>query len=230
MRPALLSVWARLALGLGWVALLVLTFGVGERESSLAELEDAVRAGEVSDIVVSGGLSARGRGMATVEVHWREGITRYSATVIEARPRRSAPPPQRLDGADVVAGDVEDRLARLQPGLTFHREDYDPPGVSTSLMGEPVHDGAAMALLGLWGSTLLLLVLSPQPWRATRWAWFWLMWVPVPLGQLAYLLLSGPAPGTSPPRDGKRLTGGQGFLLAVAAGLAANLLIPVLRG
>lgn len=63
-------------------------------------------------------------------------------------------------------------------------------------------------------ATLWLLVNGPQPWRATRWAWFWL--AAPPLGLLAFLLLSGPTPGLGITRPAtKRLTGGKAFLLAL---------------
>ena len=65
------------------------------------------------------------------------------------------------------------------------------------------------ALAGLW-----LLVAGPQPWRATRWSWFWL--AAVPGGPVAFLLLSGPTPGVRPPRPERpRLTGGKALLLAI---------------
>lgn len=59
-----------------------------------------------------------------------------------------------------------------------------------------------------------VLVSGPAPWRATRWAWFWLLLPPV--GGIAFLLLSGPTPGVPGPRPpGRRLTGGWAFLLAL---------------
>ncbi len=158
-------------------------------------------------------------------MHWQRGLGQYAATVVEARPLRAA---VNIDKEAV--GDVETRLLRLRPDLTIRHEDFSPPSSSASLMGRPVYDGAAIALGGLWVSTLLLMIALPRPWRATQWAWFWLMWLPAPLGQLAYLLLSGPVPGTSPPRDGKRLTGGSGLLLAIALGFAVNVMIAVVSG
>jgi hypothetical protein len=63
---------------------------------------------------------------------------------------------------------------------------------------------------------VVILVLGPQPWRATRWAWFWCNANPV--GMAAFLLLSGPLPGLPLPRKiTQRLTGGWGFLLMLVA-------------
>ena len=80
-------------------------------------------------------------------------------------------------------------------------------------------------------SVLLVLVLigSPQPRRATKWAWFWLMLLPGGLGQLAWIAVEAPwstranrrpepLPHNRQPDD-TRLTGGPAFLLSVAVGL-----------
>lgn len=85
-----------------------------------------------------------------------------------------------------------------------------------------LYDGVVPAWLGATVLAVVLAVLltvghGPQPWRATRWAWFWLAFSP--LGQLGFLLLSGPTPGVSAPRRPQRgLTGGKGFLLSLLLG------------
>ena len=86
---------------------------------------------------------------------------------------------------------------------------------SSSVRGLRVPDWVAgLALLrGL--ATLWHIVKGPQPWRATRCAWFWLPGSP--LGLLAFLLLSGPMPGVrSPRRLERRLHGGWAFLIGCA--------------
>lgn len=219
--PTTFPGWARLALASGWVALLVFTFGIGARPSSLADLEDAVRTGEVDEVRVSGGLSEGAHGFATVQLSWQRGLGHYRAEVFEARPVSAAP------SRDLRAvTDVETRLVGLQPGLTIRNEDYSPPGTSAELWGRPVYDGAALALGGLWVSTLLLMIALPQPWRVTRWGWFWLMWGLAPLGSIAYLVLSGPAPFLRPPLDpARRLTGGWAFLLSIMLAFVWSVLL-----
>jgi hypothetical protein len=87
-----------------------------------------------------------------------------------------------------------------------------PAGHASSLL-------ALLAIpLGLWW--LILLTAGPQPWRATRWAWFWLSGSVV--GAIAFVLLSGPLPRVrGPRRPERRLTGGWALLIGVVlAGIA----------
>ena len=54
-----------------------------------------------------------------------------------------------------------------------------------------------------------------MPWRATKWAWIWLILLSGPLGSVAYLLLGGPL-GLWRARDlSRRLTGGWAFRIAM---------------
>jgi hypothetical protein len=72
--------------------------------------------------------------------------------------------------------------------------------------------GISAFLLFLAGFPLLMI--GPHPWRATRWAWFWLLLPPV--GNVVFLLLSGPTPGVPRPRNPRRrLTGGWAFWLSL---------------
>jgi hypothetical protein len=72
---------------------------------------------------------------------------------------------------------------------------------------------AAALLLTLCGVGLL--VAGPEPWRATRWAWFWLV-LTSPFVSVLFLLLSGPTVAVPGPRNPRRrLTGGWAFLLSL---------------
>jgi hypothetical protein len=74
----------------------------------------------------------------------------------------------------------------------------------------------------LWGAAFLhgiaalwLLVHGPQPWRASRWGWFWLVFLAPGVGVPAFLLLSGrPSIVSAPHPSSRRLSGGWAFLLA----------------
>lgn len=94
-------------------------------------------------------------------------------------------------------------------------------------------DRAARLLVSLailTGMVLVLVLLgSPQPRRATKWAWFWLLLVPGGLGQLAWLAFEAPwstaanrRPEPWPHQQqthDTRLTGGRALLIAVVLGV-----------
>ena len=95
----------------------------------------------------------------------------------------------------------------------------DPYGVHVQVWGLYVPPWLAVCSLLSAVVVLVLLVQGPWPWRATRWAWFWL--ISNPLTLLAFLLLSGPTPGVRAPRDaGRRLGGGWAFVISSVCGTA----------
>jgi hypothetical protein len=203
----------RLTLLIGWLLLGASAVGVGERSSSFHELESSVASGDVREVtVVDDSLTPDSHGYATVEVHWRDGLVRHTVTVISAQPRRAAPDRPSRGGSTVVTGNVADRLRASRPGLRVEtREGYQ---TGTSYLGLQVPWWLGGAAAGLALFTFCLLIGGPEPWRATRWAWFWLLGTGFPLGMVAFLLLSGPTPLPPPRRPGRRLTGGWAFLLA----------------
>jgi len=153
-----------------------------------------------------------------VELHWRRGPFRYETTVIEARPRRQANAvrPSGSGATPVVTDDVEARLGALEPGLRIRH--VARTGSTSSVNGWQLPGwfgfAALLLLIGVLG-----LLSGPRPWRATRWAWSWLVLLAAPVGIPAALFLSGPTPPLRPPSPGaRRLTGGWAFLLALAIG------------
>lgn len=206
--------WALLA---GWAVLIVSIPFAGERAASVADLRAAVEAGDVRVVHVSGELGEGGRGFSTLDLRWREGLLAYHAEVREARPLRSAP----RGGGDVptVRAGVVDRLAAAHPDLRVERDRGHSSSFSGEVLGWRLPAWSVGLGLALSLAALGLLVVGPQPWRATRWAWFWIFGIATPLGMLAYLVLGGPTALASPPRPGaSRLTGGWAFLLAFLAG------------
>jgi hypothetical protein len=221
--PAWSRSWRRVGwvLLICWVLLVPTSLLQGERASSLTDLEAHVAAAEVDAVRVAGGLSGD-RGYSVVEVHWRRGLFGYSTEVVEARPRRAAPPLASREGATaVITEDLGDRLTALQPGLRV--DHVGRTEVSATFLGWwQLREWLVPVFLLLMLATLLLLVHGPRPWRATRWAWFWLM-VMTPVGTLAYLVLAGPTTLVAAPRDrSRRLTGGWAFLLALVVGSAVS--------
>lgn len=208
--------WDRIrhALIVGWLIVIVATAVTGERVASWGDVRALVASGQVDTVRVSGELPARATGYGVVEVHWRHGLLEYTAQVVHVRGRGARPGGEvATDGvAPVLRASPSSRLTELQPGLRVTRDQRLPGG--SRLFGWQVHNalGASALLLFLVGFALL--VAGPHPWRATRWAWFWLLFPPV--GSVVFVLLSGPTPGIPGPREPRRrLTGGWAFLLSL---------------
>jgi hypothetical protein len=212
--------WTSFPRSVGWVLLVCWTLLIptalvlGGQPSTLMQLEADVASGKVDAVQIAGGLAEDGRGYSVVQVHWRRGLVGYSTDIIEARPRRAAPPlASREDVTAVITEDLGTRLTAWQPGLRVDRVGMGH--LSSTFFGWRLPGWLGPVFLVLLVATLLLLVHGPQPRRATRWAWCWLM-VMTPVGAVAYLLLAGPTTLVRAPRDpSKRLTGGWAFVLAL---------------
>lgn len=199
----------------GWLALVVATLLLAPRDATLAELRSGVRSGEITEIHVNGGLpsGADYSGYVQLTIRWRAGATTRQVEVREARPLDDEA--RDTDLVVVPAGEV-DRLRELQPGLeVVHVDGPDETGLTLEMLRRELHGWLAWCGLACGVGTLALLIGGPEPVRATRWAWFWLLGVWTPLGFLAYLVLGGPT-GAVPSRPGsRRLTGGWAFLVTV---------------
>lgn len=200
-----------------WVALLVSAVVLGERGSSLGHLEGQVASGDVRDVEVVGEQLTSGFiGYSGVQVRWREGGILHTASLTQASNEGQAAKARRANGAPVIIGSVEDHLRRLDPDVSVTSGEYRSSSFHLGGLSAPgwVGLGYLAVLLGT-----LALTTGPRPWRATRWAWAWLVLLVPPYGVAAYLLLGGPT-GLLPPRDRRRvwLTGGWAFLLALLLG------------
>lgn len=215
-RRAALTRLARLVLGLASIVLMAAVVVVGERESSLRDLEEAVASGGVREVRLSEGLGPGERGYASVWATWRTGLVTRGAWVVEARPLRAdradadGPP---ADGR--VRGDLRSHLSALDPDVRFEPTQNAEPRATVAGWGVPGPLAAAnlvLYLLTLCGALLG----RTRPWRATRAAWTWVVLLLPPIGVPAYLFLAGPTTGVRPPRtDRMWLTGGWAFLLAL---------------
>jgi hypothetical protein len=215
-RPDLWPPWARLLAGavvLAWVAMLVGGLVQQVHPATLAQLERDIRAGQVEVVRVNGGLPANAMGSAGVTLQWRSGWSRREATVVEAspgKPRREA----RSNKATVVDPGLRDRIRALDPDLRIEEAGLPTSGPIVFTM--PVPWWAAVSALLVWFFTIMMVGAGPQPRRATRAAWAWLVVLAAPVGVPAYLALGGPTRALLVrPGAGRRLTGGWGFLLAV---------------
>jgi hypothetical protein len=203
-----------------WIALVVAALLTGHKASDLDRLEGLVAAGEVTEVEVVGGFGgAEGwRGWGTAEVRWREGWITHTADVTEASDERQAARARRRDDSDraVVVGGVETHLSVLAPDVRFTRGGFRSSSFDMAGLQTPGWVGLGYVVLLV---ATLVLNSGPRPWRATRWAWFWIVLLVPPYGVAAYLLLGGPT-GLFRPRDPRRvwLTGGWAFLLALLLG------------
>ncbi|MEP9363705.1 hypothetical protein ABLE68_12120 [Nocardioides sp. CN2-186] len=204
--------WLLLA---GCMSIAVAALVAGEHTTSYSELRAAVAEGAVDVVTISGALPPGARGAGTVQVHWRSGLVGHVSEVVEARPIRAQPAMRH--GLPVVAS-VEDDLTAYAPDLAVHHDD-GLQGYS-EIHGWHLPSWTGFVALAIFLSVFMLVVGGPQPWRANRWAWFWLLVFAAPVGTVGFLLLGGPS-GLLPPRVGaRRIRGGWGFLLALVVGAA----------
>ena len=216
--------WVRWSLAGCAFVLLASALLVGQHPSTWNRLRGELASGNVTTVWVGGGLPARATGTAQVQVRWHDGLLWRTTQVLEVRGTHTPQGAGRGDGASVVVrGDVGARLAHLQPRLNVIHESY-PSGMSGTVLGWEVPGWTVLGTLLVWMASAALLAFHPRPWwRATRWAWFWLIML-MPVGTLAFLVLAGPTPLVPGPRNPvRRLTGGWAFLLTLilGAGLAS---------
>lgn len=208
--------WRRVSLGLlaAWAIVLGLMLAVGSREASWHDLQASLTDGDVTTVQVVGELEPGSIGYGLAEVLWREGLWRHRTEVMQVS-SASVDTGGSVSSSVQVTGGVGDLLRDQHPGL--RTQDMPRPSVTSTFFGwtvTPLLGAVAFATALL---TLMLLVLGPSPWWATRWAWFWLGTNPV--GAVAFLVLSGPTPVVPAPRvPTRRLTGGWAFLLLLLVG------------
>ncbi|MCU1692256.1 MAG: hypothetical protein JWM64_1347 [Frankiales bacterium] len=210
------SGWDRLRLLLAvlWLVLGLSALVLHESTSSLDELYDDARSGAVDEVRLVGGPEAyglpRGSGDVALEAHWSSGHRRH---VLHVTVGAGTSRPE-VHGAR-TRDDVGAVLRALDPSLRVRQEQFHG-GWSATLLGTRLPGVVVPVLFGAGLATLLLLVNGPEPWRATRWAWFWLL--PFPGAVVALCLLSGPTPGVPAPRTSRRLRGGWVFLATLLVG------------
>ncbi|MCW2781985.1 MAG: hypothetical protein JWR35_2434 [Marmoricola sp.] len=205
----------RYALVIGWLLVIVAAPVFGERTASWGDVRSLVASGQLDTVAVSQEMPPGSTGYSLVELHWRHGWLRYQAQVVQVRGRGESANGAGTtnDRAKVVLRTPPSRLlTSLQPDLLVTRDRGEPH--DAYVFGWQVPNAAEMSALLLFLAGFGLLVVGPQPWRGTRWAWFWLL-VP-PIGSIVFLLLSGPTTGVRRPRrPSRRLTGGWAFLLSI---------------
>ncbi|MEZ0577551.1 DUF3592 domain-containing protein [Nocardioides sp. MH1] len=211
--------WALLA---AWLAALVGAALTGEHRSTADDLLSAISQGEVHEVRASGGLPGHSRGTATVELRWERHGLHYVTEVLQTRGHHRGVG----GGGDVTGhftGDLRDYLTTGGGSVEFERVGGGTgSGLTARFFGWELDDRAALVALCLFVLTLLHVGIAPEPWRATPWAWVWLMLGFAPIACPAYLLLGGPTGLFRPADPRRRLTGGWAFLLAVVVGGAVS--------
>ncbi|MCK0111790.1 hypothetical protein MWU75_06525 [Ornithinimicrobium sp. F0845] len=204
---------------LGLYAVTVVTTALtGFRLESYDDLRSGLERGAVTQVRVVGAVGAPQSytegvvGASTVRLEWREGWHRSSAEVLQSNSvdelRSQGFDPR---ARDFIIGDVTDALRQSSPDVEVV---WATPsdGIYTTVGGWELR-GAAGYLMGLLLISFLLLVLnSPQPRLATRWAWVWFALSPAMVVAVPVFLLIG-ARGQVPGRW--RLPGVGAFLIAV---------------
>lgn len=212
--------WVLLA---GWLGTAVAAVLLGELASDVDSLRSAIAAGDVDRVEVTGGLGAHARGSATIELRWSDHGLHYYAEVKQTRgkpPRGQAWHSEEADGR--FTGNLADYLDPGDADLEIVHTDHSAAGASATWAGFRLGGGQFGVLVGLLLATLGVLAVADEPWRATGWAWCWLILVLPGILAPAYLLLGGPTGVARPKRPAARLTGGWAFLLSLLIGTAVN--------
>ena len=207
-----------LAFAILWLVTAVAVVLAGERRADLDTLLADVGEGSVTRVEVVGLPRDPGwRGRAQVTLEWRGRVLeRFAEVVVDTRRR-----PGSSETGDRIVGDPATYLRSGAPQLTLDVTYSSRTGFQE---WREWRAPAWVAVMGLtaWFGTVLLAGAGPQSWRATPWAWIWLILFGGPLGAVAYLLLGGPL-GIWRPRDlQRRLTGGWAFLIAMVLFGGAN--------
>ncbi len=209
--------------GLGRAALVVAAVAVavavgllGTHPASLDDLRTAIASGEVHDVRVTGTLPQGASGYTTAYLRWSDGGFDRLTTV-----RQVSSPDQGDGAADVVVGSIDRNLREAQ-GVSVLRIVHDDSARPTggSMFGIELPSWVVGGALLVWALAVLLLVMGPEPSRATRWAWFWLLVSTfAPLTTLLFLVLGEPSQRPSGGPAGRRRFGGvRAFALMLLVG------------
>lgn len=227
--PGTTQRWQQLRFGLlaAMVVAVGLFGGFATAPATFSDLKAGIVAGEVEEVTIAGGLPPQATGYAHTLLTWRAGGRPHYVEVAQASDVAELPPAQMAD-KDHVIGSIEQPLRALDGGgtLRFVSAAETSPGSSVAGWLVPGWLVASMVLVGL--GSLVLLQGGPEPWWATRWAWFWVLFSPLWVVTVpVFLLLSGAPPGVPQPASlGRRLTGGWAFLgMTVLGGVLPSALV-----
>ena len=213
-----------ITVGLGRAALVVAAVVVavavgllGTHHASLDDLRTAIASGRVHGVRVAGTLPDGASGFATAYVRWSDGGFDRLTTVRQVSDLAS----RGGTGPDWVLGSIDAHLREVQgTGVLRIRHDDSARPTGGSLFGIELPSWVAGLGALVWLLALIVLVGGPEPARATRWAWFWLLVSTLaPLTTVLFLVLGEPAPRPSGEPSGRRRFGGvRAFVLMLLVG------------
>ncbi len=199
-----------LAVAVLWLAAAATMLLTGERRTDLDALEAGVRDGSVARVEVIGWPGGLDDGSA-YRLRWHDvPVDRY--TVVHVDVVKGGNTPTR--DQQVIDQNPTDFLVGLDPDIEVVSVEPSA-GTYTEWRGWRGPGWTGLVGFAAWFATLVLLRHGPEPRRATRWAWGWLVLLGGPLGALAYLILGGPLGVRGPTQVRGRLTGGWAFLLTL---------------
>lgn len=225
----------------GWVLLFAFAVAAGALfvQGSLAsshhdlakKLEDDAWGGVTSTVevddawAVGAGPREGWRGYTTVDVRWRDGWVQRDTSYVIASSERQAEAARRGSSqpvAVIVAPEtLESHLSQTQPDLVLEVVEGWSGGGAVEVLGTFWAVPSWALILGFVAGlgSLTRLVVGPEPWRLTRWAWAWWVLFAWPIGVPAFLVFSG-ATWLFPPYEPKRrMTGAASLLLLVCLGV-----------
>jgi hypothetical protein len=191
--------------------------------SSLPVLSEDLASGRVAEIVFAQSSDFAPPTLRTGDPHpvvrWK--IVGSGWRVASAGEGQISPDPSQTVGSvDAVENDI--------------RHQAEAAGVPVSLSGP--RPPRLLIPIALVGQLVLVLVLigSPQPRYATKWAWFWILLLPGGLGHLAWISVEAPWSSRANRRpeplphsrqsDDRRLTGGRALVISAVVGVLVSVL------
>ncbi|WP_256829840.1 hypothetical protein [Ornithinimicrobium faecis] len=187
------------------------------RPASMADLQKALSSGQLSQVELVGELEPAAAGTSLVDIVWQDGLFARYTTVQQtsAGVLPEAPPPAPWP-TSVVGSDLRDVLTASTPTGQLQVTSREVHAGSHGVLFEwRVSTWVAVAFMAWVLTVLVTLIVGPEPRRATRWAWFWLICGTGPFALVLFPLFGLAGAGKPLEPTGRRLTGGWAFLIAV---------------
>jgi hypothetical protein len=191
--------------------------------STLSALSDDLNAGRVAEVVFADSSSFSPPTLRDADSHpvvrWK--LVGGGWRVASAGEGSISPDPSQSVGSVDIAENAVRRQA-------------EAAGVPVSLSGPVAPRRLIQAAMVVEVLLVLVLIGSPQPRYATKWAWFWVLLLPGGLGHLAWIAAEAPwssranrrpeplPHGTQP--DDRRLTGGRALVISTVLGILVAIL------